>query len=111
MNILRYPEVMAQDSDEQADEGRIDTSHDPDMVTLFSSSAHDAESEAAAIYGMLKANGIPSVVINPYPIPSLEFQVRVPRAQAQEAERLLEEARAAGPEAAAEAERATEDGN
>ena len=42
-------------------------------------------------------------------IPLFEFQVQVPRAFAEEAERLLEEARAAGPEAAAEAERATEE--
>jgi len=42
-------------------------------------------------------------------IPSLEFQVQVPRARLQEAERVLAEARAAGPAAAAEAEQAGEE--
>jgi hypothetical protein len=37
-------------------------------------------------------------------IPALEFQVQVPKSRLEEAERVLAEARAAGPEAAAEAE-------
>lgn len=100
---------MAQDPEEQQDEEQVDTSHDLDMITLFSSSNHDAEMEATAIHSMLKANGIPSVVMGATTIPVLEFQVQVPRGVAREAERLLEEARAAGPEAAAEAERASEE--
>ena len=59
---------------------------------------------------MLEAAGIPSVLSAPSVIPSLEFQVQVPRAEAAEAERVLAEARAAGPEAAAEAEAASEEG-
>ena len=100
---------MAQDPEEQPDEGGVDPSHDLDMVTLFSSSNIDAEMEANAIHGILTASGIPSVVVGASPIPSLEYQVQVPRAAAEEAERLLEEARAAGPEAAAEAEAASEE--
>jgi hypothetical protein len=100
---------MAQDPDEQPDEGGVDPSHDLDMVTLFSSSNIDAEMEANAIHGILTASGIPSVVVGASPIPSLEFQVQVPRAAVEEAERLLDEARAAGPEAAAEAEAASEE--
>ena len=99
---------MAQDPEEQPSEG-VDLSHDLDMVTLFSSSNVDAEMEATAIHSMLGANGVPSVVVGASTIPVLEFQVQVPRVVAAEAERLLEEARAAGPEAAAEAERATEE--
>ena len=38
----------------------------------------------------------------------LEFQVQVPRAQLEEARQILSEARAAGPEAAAEAEAESE---
>jgi uridine phosphorylase len=75
---------------------------------VFSSSNHDAEMEATAIQGMLKSNGIEAVVVGPSVIPSLEFQVQVPRSQAEDARRMIEEARAAGPEAAAEAEAATE---
>ena len=87
----------------------MDPSHDLDMVTLFSSSNHDAEMEATSIHSMLTANGVPSVVVGASTIPSLEFDVRVPRAYAEQAERLLEEARAAGPEAAAQAEIASEE--
>ena len=86
----------------------MDPSHDLDMVTLFSSSNVDAEMEAKNIHMMLQANGIPSVVVGASVIPSLEFQVQVPRVTAEEAKRLLEEARAAGPEAAAEAEASSE---
>lgn len=86
-----------------------DESHDLDLVPFFSSSNHDAEMEAMAIHGILEANGIPSVLIGASTIPSLEFQVQVPRASLDEARRAVEEAKAAGPEAAAEAEAASED--
>jgi hypothetical protein len=81
----------------------VDTSHDLDMVVLFRSSNHDAEMEALTINGMLDAAGIPSTIVGPSTIPSLEFQVQVPRARLEEARRLLDEARAAGPSAAEEA--------
>jgi hypothetical protein len=100
---------MAQDPEDQPDAGHLDLSHDLDTVILFSSSNVDAEMEATAIHSLLQANGIPSVIVGASTIPVLEFQVQVPRAFADEAERLLEEARSAGPEAADEAERATED--
>jgi hypothetical protein len=86
----------------------VDPSPDLDVVAVFSSSNHDAEMEATAIKGMLESNGIEALVAGPSVIPSLEFQVQVPRQQAEEASRLIEEARAAGPDAAAEAEAATE---
>ncbi|HWB83539.1 MAG TPA: DUF2007 domain-containing protein [Bryobacteraceae bacterium] len=94
---------MAQDPEQ------VDASHDLDMVTLFSSSNVDAEMEANAIRSVLDANGIPAIVVGASVIPSLEFQVQVPRAHAEEAERLIEEARAAGPEAADAGEAASED--
>ncbi|MFB3825302.1 MAG: hypothetical protein ACE15B_00990 [Bryobacteraceae bacterium] len=81
----------------------MDTSHDLDMVTFFASSAHDAELEAMSIHAILQANGIPSVVVGASTIPSLEFQVQVPRGGLEEARRVVAEARAAGPEAADEA--------
>ncbi len=104
---------MAQDperDEEERDQGEVDPSSDLDLVTLFSSSAIDAELEANNIHGMLQANGIPSRVVGASVIPSLEFQVQVPRADVERAEQLLEEARAAGPEAASEAEAASEEG-
>jgi hypothetical protein len=99
---------MAQDP--ESDEAGTDPSSDMDMVTLFSSSAVDGELEANNIHLVLEAAGIPSVLIEPSVIPSLEFQVQVPCVEAAEAKRVLAEARAAGPEAAAEAEAASEEG-
>ena len=99
---------MAQDP--EPDEVETDVSSDMDPVRLFSSSAIDGEMEANNIHFMLQAAGIRSVVMGPSVIPSLEFQVQVPRSEAAEAERVLAEARAAGPEAAAEAEAASEKG-
>jgi hypothetical protein len=102
---------MAQDperDDERSGESAVNPSADLDMVTLFSSSAIDAEMEANGIHMLLQANGVESVVVGPSVIPSLEFQLQVPRARVEEAKRLLEEARAAGPAAAEEAEAASE---
>ena len=88
--------------------GEENPSADFDMVTLFSSSNVDGELEANSIHSLLQASGIPSIVVGATMIPSLEFLVQAPRAYAQEAERLIEEARAAGPAAADEAEKASE---
>lgn len=102
---------MAQDPGlGEEDGGRVDPSPDLDLVTLFSSSTTEAEFEANNIQSMLEASGVFSVVEGSSMIPSLEFQVLVPREKAEEAERLLREARAAGPAAAAEAEAASEEG-
>jgi hypothetical protein len=87
----------------------LDASHDLDMVTLFSSSNHDAEMEAGAIHGLLEANGIPSMVVGTSQLPVLEFRVEVPRSRLEEAERVLAEAQDSGPSAAAEAEEAGEE--
>jgi hypothetical protein len=91
---------MAQDPDDQ--------NADQEMVTLFSSSNVDAEMEASNIHAILEASGIPSMVQGTSMIPSLEFQVLVPRENLEEAEKVIADAQAAGPEAAAEAEAATE---
>ena len=86
-----------------------DPSSDLDLVTLFRSSNTDAEMEVDNIRRMLQANGVPALVEGASVIPSLEFQVLVPRSKFEEAERLVREAREAGPEAAAEAEAASEE--
>lgn len=99
---------MAQDPDEQ-DEEQILTSHALDMVSLFDSSTVDAEMEADVIRGLLDANGIPSVVKRAFGYPNLGFQVLVPRGKVREAQQLVAEAQAAGPEAANEAEAASEE--
>lgn len=99
---------MAEDREREPESETVDTSHDLDLVTFFSSSTHDAELEAISIHTILQANGIPSVLVGTSQIPSLEFQVQVPRALLPDAERAVTEARAAGPEAAEEAEKASE---
>lgn len=106
---VRYAEYMPEEP--EAESESLDNSHDLDMVTLFSSSNHDAEMEAMAIHGILQSNGIPSVLVGSSPLPVLSFQVQVPREALEEARRMLEEARAGGPAAAAEAEAASEETN
>ena len=87
-----------------------DPGHDMDLVTVFSSMNHDAEMEAIALHSLLDANGIDSVVVGSTTIPAVEFQVQVAQSQAGEAERIMAEAKAAGPEAAVEAEQEGEAG-
>ena len=99
---------MAQDADER-DQDQPLSSHALDLVALYDSSTVDAEMEAGVIRGLLDTNGIPSVLRRAGPYPSLGFQVLVPRGKLREAQQLVEEAQAAGPEAAAEAEAASED--
>jgi len=85
-------------------EEAADPSHELDMVTIFSSSNHDAEMEAMAVHGIMESAGIEAEVVGPSTIPVLEFLVQVPREDADEARRLLAEAQAAGPAAADAAE-------
>jgi hypothetical protein len=79
-----------------------------EMVPVFSSSNHDAEMEALTIKGVLDASGIPAQIVGPQILPNLEFQVQVSQEDAAEAQTIIDEARAAGPAAAAEAEALTE---
>ena len=103
---------MAQDpghDEEDRDQYQILTSHALDLVTLYESTAVDAEMEGDVIRGLLDSNGIPSLLVRPGPYPPLGVQVLVPRGKLAEAEKVLEEARANGPEAAEEAEAASEE--
>ena len=112
MDILRYPVGMAQDprhDEDSAGEDQLDPSSDLDMVTLYDAPIVDAEIEADMIQGVLESNGIPSMLVRNSTIPSLGFEVKVPRGRMEEAGRLIEEAKAAGPAAAAEAEKASEE--
>lgn len=85
----------------------IDPSHDLDMEPLFDSMTIEAEMEASVLKSLLESNGIPALVVGS-PIPSVGFQVQVPRSRLEEARRLVEEAEEAGPQAAADAESAGE---
>src|ERR1017187_5983407 len=114
-SILRYPLVMAQDPEreEEQPEGQpggdvLLTSHALDMVTLWSSSTVSAEMEADMIRGVLESNDIPVMVVGASQYPNLGFEVKVPRGKVKEAEELIEQAEAAGPDAATEAEAESE---
>jgi len=103
---------MAQDpdrEDELQNQDQILNSHALDMVTLYRSSTIDGEMEAEMIRGILDSNGIPSIVTDTPYAGVLGTEVKVPRGKLREAERLITEARAAGPDAAAEAEAASEE--
>jgi hypothetical protein len=102
---------MAQDPDreeEQQGEDVLLTSHALDMVTLWNSTAVNAEMEADMIRGVLESNDIPVMVVGASQYPVLGFEVRVPRGKVKEAEEMIEQAEAAGPDAATEGEAESE---
>jgi hypothetical protein len=81
---------------------------DEEMVPVFSSMNASGEMEATTIYQVLEASGIEALLVGPATLPVVEFQVQVQAHQVAEARRVIEEAKAAGPAAADEAELATE---
>jgi predicted xylose isomerase-like sugar epimerase len=102
---------MAQDPDREEEQQNQDvllTTHALDMVTLWSSNTVMAEMEADMIRGVLESNGIPVMVVGASQYPNLPFEVRVPRGKVKEAEELIAQAQAAGPDAAIEAEAESE---
>lgn len=94
---------------ELQDEETVDPSHDLDLVSVFEAMGAEAEMEAMAVKGVLDAAGLNAVMISSSPLPSLTYSVRVPAEEQEAALQRIEEARAAGPAAAEEAERATEE--
>ena len=85
-----------------------DPSHALDLVTLFEESGTNAEIEALGIQAVLEAAGISVVLGGETSFPSLPWTVQVSAADAQRALEVIEEAKKAGPRAAAEAEAAQE---
>jgi hypothetical protein len=88
---------------------KLDPRADEPMVPVFSSSNHDAETEAAAIQGVLESNDIPAMVVGSRVLPNLEIQVQVPEHLLEQAQQLIREARQDGRRSADEAEAATEE--
>jgi hypothetical protein len=84
--------------------------HALDMVTIWTSEAGTvtAEIESDMIRGVLESNDIPVMVVGASQYPNLGFEVKVPRGKVREAEELLDQAEAAGPDAATEAEAESE---
>lgn len=87
----------------------VNPSHALDLETVFTSSGAMAEMEALTVHSMLEAGGLAPVLVGASTIPSLSFEVRVPRSEAGQAAALIAEASQAGPQAAEEAERAGEE--
>lgn len=78
------------------------------MVPVFSSVSVEAEMLATGICSILDGQGIPARVVSQSMIPSLPFEVHVPRNRLEEARRAITEAEEAGPAAADEGERESE---
>jgi len=83
---------------------------DEALVTVFAGDGISAESEAQAIYALLDASGIESLVVraNVPEIPVGAVEVRVLASEGERAREVIEEAQRAGPEAAEAAEAETE---
>lgn len=81
-----------------------DPSHALDLVTVFEESGTTAEMEALEIQAVLEAAGIRVVPSSAAGFPNLPWCVRVPKADAARALRVIEEAKKAGPKAAEQAE-------
>jgi hypothetical protein len=95
----RAEAVLAAAPPQEEDEGEVSgegLSEDLDFVSIFSAQGVEAEMEAISIQSVLEANGIPCTVIGSSQIPSLPFEVRVPKSRVQEARSLLDEVRQAG---------------
>lgn len=80
----------------------LDPSSELDFVTVANTEGAMSEMEAVSIQSVLDANGINAVVVGASSLPNLGFQIKVSREDADKAQRAIDEARAAGPAAAAE---------
>jgi len=98
----------ADDPGDSEDSEAADPSHDLDLVTVAMTDGITGEMEATAIKSVLDANQIESVIIGTATIPSVGFEVRVAEEDVAVAEAAIEAAKAAGPDAALEAEQAGE---
>ncbi|MGD0300053.1 MAG: hypothetical protein ABSE86_23420 [Bryobacteraceae bacterium] len=82
----------------------VDDSSDLDLETIFHADGTLAEVESMEIKNLLEANGIAAVVVGNSVLPTMSFEVRVSHDQVESARKVLNEAQAAGPAAAEEAE-------
>jgi hypothetical protein len=79
----------------------VSESSDLDMETVFrASSGTTAELEAMSVKSILEGAGIATVLVGDAVLPNLAFEVRVAKDHAEQARKLLEEAKASGPSAA-----------
>jgi hypothetical protein len=86
----------------------VDNSHKLDAVTVFRSAGNSTEMEAMSVKALLESNGIEAMIVGDTRWPNLPEEVRVAQEHVTQAKRLIQDALAAGPAGAAEAESATE---
>ena len=108
--MAQDPEREEERPEEQSGDDVPLTTHALDMVTIWTSEAGTVtgEMEADMIRGVLESNDIPVMVVGASQYPNLGFEVRVPRGRVKEAEELLDQAEASGPDAATEGEAESE---
>ncbi len=82
----------------------VDDSSGLDLETIFHADGTLAEVESMEIKNLLESDGIAAVVVGNSVLPTMSFEVRVARDQVARAREVLNEAQAAGPAAAEEAE-------
>jgi hypothetical protein len=99
------------DNQQEAPAEPPDLSHDLDMVAVFNSDAAEAELLATGIQSILESQDIPTMVVGGSMFPSLPYEVRVPKNRLEDARRAIAEAEEAGPEAAEQAEKESEEGS
>jgi hypothetical protein len=104
----RAEEILKDSQSAPPDAGEPSEAYD--LVPVFSSDLPQAEMEAMAVRAILDSYDILSVTVGSSPYPSLPVEVRVPKIMLEAARTALAEARAAGPEAAEQAEREGETG-
>jgi hypothetical protein len=85
-----------------------DPSEGLDLVTVFRSAGTAAEMEAVSIHSVLEAGGIEAMIIGDSRYPIFPQDVRVAREHEAQARQMIEDALAAGPAGAEEAEQASE---
>lgn len=106
-NQVRAEQLVAQFPPE-AEMEDVDPSHALDLVTVFRSAGAANEIEAMSIQSVLEDSGISAVIVGDARFPSIGQEVRVAREHEERARQLINEALAAGPAAAEEAEKSTE---
>jgi hypothetical protein len=81
---------------------------DLEFVRVFEEEEDLSEMEADTLKSLLEANGINAVIVGAEMLPSLPYEIRVPRSQRARAREIIEEALDAGAQAAEEGEAASE---
>src|SRR5580692_2728206 len=103
-NQLQKAEQLIAENPLPDDVEDVDNSSELDLETIYHADGTLAEVESMEIKNLLEASGIAAVVVGNSVLPTMSFEVRVARDQVARARGVVNEAQAAGPAAAEEAE-------